>query len=88
MPILSSSDCKHASAPRREDPPPRRHGCRLPQQGDSELDGTGVETSVNGKFKLTLHKKADLPPSLKVTAALYGKSADFFQDNGDRQVDA
>ncbi|KAL4425547.1 hypothetical protein ABPG75_009563 [Micractinium tetrahymenae] len=30
-------------------------------QADSELDGTGVETSVNGKFKLTLHKKAALP---------------------------
>jgi hypothetical protein len=30
-------------------------------QGDSELDGTGVETSVNGKFKLTLHKKDSLP---------------------------
>lgn len=30
-------------------------------QGDSELDGTGVETSINGKLKLTLHKKDDLP---------------------------
>ncbi|KAI8108289.1 hypothetical protein M9434_006316 [Picochlorum sp. BPE23] len=30
-------------------------------QGDSELDGTGIETSINGKFKLTLHKKDDLP---------------------------
>ncbi|KAK9815846.1 hypothetical protein WJX72_010706 [[Myrmecia] bisecta] len=30
-------------------------------QGDSELDGTGIETSINGRFKLTLHKKAALP---------------------------
>jgi acetamidase/formamidase len=30
-------------------------------QGDSELDGTAVETSVNGKLKLTLHKKDSLP---------------------------
>jgi acetamidase/formamidase len=26
-------------------------------QGDSELDGTGIETSITGTFKLTLHKK-------------------------------
>lgn len=31
-------------------------------QGDSELDGTGIETSINGKFKLTLHKAGSLPP--------------------------
>lgn len=31
-------------------------------QGDSELDGTGIETSVNGRFRVTLHKKSDLPP--------------------------
>ena len=34
-------------------------------QGDSELDGTGVETSINGKLKVTLHKKADLPAVVK-----------------------
>ncbi|PSC67996.1 acetamidase [Micractinium conductrix] len=34
-------------------------------QGDSELDGTGVETSINGKFKLTLHKNASLPSIVK-----------------------
>jgi len=31
-------------------------------QGDSELDGTGIETSITGTFKLTLHKKADFKP--------------------------
>lgn len=34
-------------------------------QGDSELDGTGIETSINGKLKLTLHKKDDLPVIVK-----------------------
>lgn len=34
-------------------------------QGDSELDGTGIETSLNGKIKISLLKKADLPPYLE-----------------------
>ena len=34
-------------------------------QGDSELDGTGIETSLNGKVKISLLKKADLPPYLE-----------------------
>ncbi|XRB04344.1 acetamidase [Pycnococcus provasolii] len=34
-------------------------------QGDSELDGTGIEASVNGKLKITLHKKASLPAKVK-----------------------
>lgn len=29
-------------------------------QGDSELDGTAIETSLIGKFQFVLHKKADL----------------------------
>merc|ERR1719401_2697610 len=28
-------------------------------QGDSELDGTGIETSLTGTFKITLIKQAD-----------------------------
>lgn len=32
-------------------------------QGDSELDGTGIETSITGKFKLTVVKKADFTPA-------------------------
>lgn len=35
-------------------------------QGDSELDGTGIETSINGRFKLTLHKAKDLPAIVQV----------------------
>ena len=36
-------------------------------QGDSEFDGTGIETHINGKFKLTLHKagSASIPKKLK-----------------------
>ncbi len=32
-------------------------------QGDSELDGTGIETSLTGKFKITVVKKADFTPA-------------------------
>lgn len=35
-------------------------------QGDSELDGTGIETSITGKFKLTLIKAADFDDAMKV----------------------
>uniref|UniRef100_A0A383V546 Acetamidase n=1 Tax=Tetradesmus obliquus TaxID=3088 RepID=A0A383V546_TETOB len=34
-------------------------------QGDSEFDGTGIETSITGRFKVTLHKKAKLPKTLR-----------------------
>ena len=35
--------------------------------GDSEFDGTGIETHINGKFKLTLHKagSSKFPKKLK-----------------------
>jgi acetamidase/formamidase len=32
-------------------------------QGDSELDGTGIETSITGKFKITVIKKSDFTPA-------------------------
>jgi acetamidase/formamidase len=32
-------------------------------QGDSELDGTGIETSITGKFKFTVIKAADFTPA-------------------------
>ena len=35
-------------------------------QGDSELDGTGIETSVTGKFRIKLHKKGQLPKIVQV----------------------
>lgn len=42
-------------------------------QGDSELDGTGIETSINGRFKLTLHKVDDLPVIVQVRVGEAGK---------------
>ena len=35
-------------------------------QGDSELDGTGIETSLTGKFKITVIKAADFTESQKL----------------------
>ena len=35
-------------------------------QGDSELDGTGIETSITGKFKISLIKASDFDESMKV----------------------
>jgi acetamidase/formamidase len=32
-------------------------------QGDSELDGTGIETSITGTFRLTVIKKSDFTPA-------------------------
>ena len=37
-------------------------------QGDSELDGTGVETSITGDFKITVIKQADFSKAQKVQA--------------------
>ncbi|KAL0052691.1 hypothetical protein WJX82_006304 [Trebouxia sp. C0006] len=34
-------------------------------QGDSEFDGTAIETNINGRFKITVHKKASLEPMLQ-----------------------
>ncbi|HHP7244254.1 MAG TPA: acetamidase/formamidase family protein, partial [Elainellaceae cyanobacterium] len=33
-------------------------------QGDSELDGTAIETSITGVFQFVLHKQADLPGTI------------------------
>jgi acetamidase/formamidase len=32
-------------------------------QGDSELDGTGIETSITGTFKVTVIKAEDFTPA-------------------------
>jgi acetamidase/formamidase len=34
-------------------------------QGDSEFDGTAIETSVTGQFKITLIKKGSEPKEVK-----------------------
>lgn len=31
----------------------------------AELDGTGIETSITGVFKIILHKAADLPKKVQ-----------------------
>jgi len=35
-------------------------------QGDSELDGTGIETSITGTFKISVIKQADFTPAQAV----------------------
>jgi acetamidase/formamidase len=35
-------------------------------QGDSELNGTGIETSITGKFKISLIKASDFDEAMKV----------------------
>ena len=37
----------------------------LAAMGDSELDGTGIETSLNGKLRFTVHKANNLPAFLQ-----------------------
>lgn len=35
-------------------------------QGDSELDGTAIETSITAKIRVTLHKNGTLPRLVQV----------------------
>ena len=35
-------------------------------QGDSELDGTGIETSITGRFQISVIKKADFTPAQSI----------------------
>ena len=51
-------------------------------QGDSELDGTGVETSITGKFKISVIKGADLTPAQKVQNFPLGETNDAFIVHG------
>jgi acetamidase/formamidase len=44
-------------------------------QGDSELDGTGIETSITGKFKLTVIKQEDFTASQAVLDFPLGETA-------------
>lgn len=46
-------------------------------QGNSELDGTGVETSITGDFKITLIKAADFSDAQKVQDFPLGETEDF-----------
>ena len=51
-------------------------------QGDSELDGTGVETSVTGKFKISVIKAADLTEAQKVQDFPLGETEDHYIVHG------
>jgi acetamidase/formamidase len=45
-------------------------------QGDSELDGTGIETSITGKFKISLIKAADFDDAMKIQDFPLGETKD------------
>lgn len=47
-------------------------------QGDSELDGTGIETSITGKFKIDLIKAADFDEAMKVQDFPLGETKDEY----------
>jgi hypothetical protein len=49
---------------------------------DSELDGTGIETSLTGTFKLTVIKAADFTAAEKVLDFPLGETATEFIVHG------
>lgn len=51
-------------------------------QGDSELDGTGVETSVTGTFKISVIKAADLTEAQKVQDFPLGETESHYIVHG------
>ena len=51
-------------------------------QGDSELDGTGIETSLTGTFKLTVIKQADFTASQRVLDFPLGETETDFIVHG------
>ena len=51
-------------------------------QADSELDGTGVETSVTGTFKISVIKAADLTPAQQEQDFPLGETEDHFIVHG------
>ena len=56
-------------------------------QGDSELDGTGVETSITGRFKLTVIKKEDLSPWQKSLNYPMGETQDHWIVHSYSEID-
>ena len=51
-------------------------------EGDSELDGTGVETSVTGTFKISVIKAADLTEAQKVQDFPLGETESHYIVHG------
>ena len=56
-------------------------------QGDSELDGTGIETSITGEFKITVIKAADFDEAQKVQDFPLGETADEYIIHGFTETD-
>jgi acetamidase/formamidase len=56
-------------------------------QGDSELDGTGIETSITGDFKITVIKAADFNDWQKVLDFPLGETKDSFIVHGFTETD-
>ena len=50
--------------------------------GDSELDGTGIETSLNGKLRITVHKANSLPTKLSGLNTVLMENADSYVVHG------
>lgn len=51
-------------------------------QGDSELDGTGIETSLTGKFKVSIVKRSDFTPGQEVIDFPLGETEDTWIVHG------
>lgn len=56
-------------------------------QGDSELDGTGIETSITGRFKISVIKAADFNEWQKVLDFPLGETKDSFIVHGFTETD-
>mmetsp|Transcript_11323 Transcript_11323/g.20964 ORF Transcript_11323/g.20964 Transcript_11323/m.20964 type:complete len:168 (+) Transcript_11323:333-836(+) len=56
-------------------------------QGDSELDGTGIETSITGQFKITVLKKDTLSPALSVLDSPLGETESEWIVHGFTETD-
>ena len=58
-------------------------------QGDGEIDGTAIETSITGTFKITLIKKtdADKPAWFPILDFPLGETADTFIVHGFTETD-
>jgi acetamidase/formamidase len=56
-------------------------------QGDSELDGTGIETSLTGTFKLTVIKKADFSASQEALNFPLGETSSHWIIHGFTETD-
>ena len=56
-------------------------------QADSELDGTGVETSITGTFKISVIKAADLTPAQQMQNFPLGETSEEYIVHGFTETD-